>query len=133
MTHFGLWSHGNLQVKYGNAFVLIMLLFILLLLSFDLSLVLIGSITSFVFFFISLYGKSFLRAHGIVACFPYINRQTVAVSNRLLISDPFFLAYLNLSTGCEFEKCVLHGMAIIFIKFKFWFMLLCSLRTGIEY
>ena len=49
MTHFGLWSHGNLQVKYGNAFVLIMLLFILLLLSFDLSLVLIGSITSFVF------------------------------------------------------------------------------------
>ena len=29
MTHFGLWSHGILQVKYGNAFVLIMLLFIL--------------------------------------------------------------------------------------------------------
>ena len=83
--------------------------------------------------FISLYGKSFLRAHGIVACFPYINRQTVAVSNRLLISDPFFLAYLNLSTGCEFEKCVLHGMAITFIKFKFWFMFLCSLRTGMEY
>ena len=132
MTHFGLWSHGNLQVKYGNAFVLIMLLFILLLLSFDLSLVLIGSITSFVFFFISLYGKSFLRAHGIVACFPYINRQTVAVSNRLLISDPFFLAYFHLSTGCEFGKCVSHGMAITFIEFRFQLMLLCSLKTAIS-
>ena len=124
MTRFRLWSHGNLQVKYGNAFVLIMLLFILLLLSFDLSLVLIGSITSFVFFL--------LRAHGIVACFPYINRQTVAVSNRLLISDPFFLAYFHLSTGCEFGKCVSHGMAITFIEFRFQLMLLCSLKTAIS-
>ena len=124
MTHFGLWSHGNLQVKYGNAFVLIMLLFILLLLSFDLSLVLIGSITLFVFFLTCTW----------YCCLSPLHKSTdFVVSNRLLISDPFFLAYLNLSTGCEFEKCVLHGMAITFIKFNFWFMLLCSLRTGMEY